>query len=197
MDSRAVEVTTFLSPSATYSSPNLTQAGTPNASTHSADQSGLSAGLASKFHAKTTSSVKGKGGVPVTEVKDEHKVTTPLDKALGSESLCAVPVVDSIEVEELIKSTFAQGLPSRSSTEQHQNERASRSSNEISNQSSDDLAKGASSEGNTDDDGFSPDDQQMLLSYPNLQRPKVARLGKKASLAALFATKLTPEQEQT
>lgn len=183
-------MTTFLSPSATYSSANLTQAGIPNSSTHSTDQSGLSPGLVPKFHTKSSSSsVKGKGGASTGERKNDHKV-------LGSENLCAVPVADSMEVEALIKSTFGQELASKSAEQHHQNERV-RGSNEISNQSSDDLARGASSEGNTDDDGFSPDDQQMLSSYPNLQRPKVARLGKKASLAALFATKLTPEQEQT
>lgn len=193
VDSRAVEVTTFLNP---YSSSDLDQTGLKYHS-DTTDPSTVSAGLVAKFQTQDPiSASKDEARAPpppdVVETTPNQSGTASLNKVLRSDAsaVCAVPV------EALIDSTFDRAVTSKSDGSRR-NEGAS-NANRISSESNDSLEK-TISDINEDDDGYSADDRQLTSADSDfsLLRPKAARLGKKASLAALFGAKLVPEHEQT
>lgn len=190
MDSRAVEVTTFLNP---YSSSDLDQTSLKYHS-DTTDPSTVSAGLLSKFQTQDSiSAAKDEARPPppvVVEMTPNRSGTASLNKVLHSDAsaVCAVPI------EALINSTFDRAVASKSDGSRR-SEGAS-NADRISRESNDSLEK-TISDINEDDDGYSADDRRLTSADFSLLRPKAARLGKKASLAALLGAKLVPEHEQT
>lgn len=196
MDSRAVEVTTFLNP---YSSSDLDQASLKYHS-DSTEPSTVSSSLVSKFQSQDPiSAVKDEARPPSgTETTSNQRKsrTASLNKVLHSDVSAgrAVPIMDSTKVEALINSTFGQAVANKS--DRSRQTEGANNANRIPSESNDSLEK-TISDINADDDGYSADDRQLASTDISLLRPKSARLGKKASLAALFGAKLVPEHEQT
>lgn len=196
-DSRAIEVTSFLNP---FSSSELDQT-TLKYQSDTTDASGMSTGLISNFQTHDTVCAVNNTPRPhdVAEMAPSRRKTRTATHgkvlASGVADVCTVPVVDSGEVE-VINSTLSGQARYTDRSDGLRRKESVNKANEISGKSNDDLEK-TISDVNADDDGYSADDG--LTMSPNFShlRPKVARLGKKASLAALFGAKLVPEHGQT
>lgn len=196
VDSRAVEVTTFLNP---YSSSGHDQTSLKYQSDATDPTSSMSADLISKFQSHDTISVmKEKADPDDVEMASNHRKrgVAPLEKALGSSASC-VCAVPAVVVESLINSTFNRMVANKPDG-LRQNEGTYETIEDLEDKPSGDPLGKTISDLNADDDGRSADDGQRLSSnLSTSSMPKTARLGKKASQAALFGEKLVPEHEQT
>lgn len=197
VDSRAVEVTTFLNP---YSSSGHDQTSLKYQFDAAAPSNSMSADLISKFQTHDTISVtKDKAnldGMDTAPNQRKRRVISP-EKALGPNTsrVCAIPVINSVQVESMIGSTFNQMLADKADRIR-QNESVYKTIDDLEDKLSGDPLEKTISDLNADNDRYSSDDRQMSSNL-SVSKPKAARLGKKASQTALFGEKLAPEHEQT